>query len=31
VEESKEEDYLGDVVESLGDIDSWKEVCNEGK
>jgi len=31
MEENKEEDYLGDVVESLGNINSWEEVCNEGK
>jgi hypothetical protein len=29
--ESKEEDCLGDVAKSFGNISSWEEVCSEGK
>jgi hypothetical protein len=29
--ENKKEDYLGDMVESFGDIGSWEEMCSEGK
>ncbi len=28
---TKKEDFLGDVIESFGNIGSWDEVCNERK
>jgi len=31
IEENKEEDCWGDVVESFRNIGNWEEVCNEGK